>query len=176
MDKIFLFVLIQISISLPLIPVSKFILSDNVNNMKFYDLRYDITGTYLTFDKEAEFSFLPYEIYSIIENYATGTEEIDCDAKKIEINGVQYQAFWCGEISLNMFDDINLITEKYSIKIPSSEFFVDYNERKYFRFVSSKNVEHIVLDKVLINFMNIKFLDNDDYIIQNKNCTNEFKD
>ena len=176
MDKILFLILVQVSISLPLIPVSKFILSDNFNDMKFYDLRYDITGTYLTFDQEAEFSFLPYEIYYIIENYATGSEEVDCTDKKIEINGIQYNAFWCEESSFQMFDDINLITEKYSIKIPSSEFFVVYNEKYYFRFISSKNVEHIVLDKELINFMDIEFLDNDDYIIHNEKCINEFSD
>ena len=173
MDKILFLISIQVSISLPLIPVSKLILCNFVNSIKYYDLRYDITGTYLTFDKEAEFSFFPYEIYNVIKSYAPGIDEVYCSDKKIDVNETEYTALWCENNPSKLFSDINILTEKYSMKIPSSEMFVIYNGQYYLRFLSSKNVEHIVLDKELISFMNVEFLDNNDYIIHNEKCINE---
>ena len=175
--------LTNFSIVLSLTKVSRVIISNNINKLYFYNTKREIFGTYLTFDKNAEFSFLPYEIFSILSNYIIQSDDILCDKSKININNTEYEAFICDkEVSgilkediLYLLENINFITNKYAIKIPHEMLFILKDGSNYLRFVSSRNVEHIVLDKELIDLMNVEFLNNDNFIIHNKECYSDLE-
>ena len=173
MNKLLLLSL-QICYISTLIPTLKFIISENLNDLSSIDLRYDTSGMFLDFDNNSEVSFIPYEIYKIITDKYTNKEL--CEKKEIVVNDNQYETFWCYPGALGFFRNINLITEKYAIKISSSSLFIYKDDNYYFRFVSSRNVENFIFGKKLINLMKIEFLDNDDFIINNKECIHQFED
>ena len=177
LEKRMVLLLINFSIVLSLTKVSRFIISNDINNLKSFDIIREIFGTYLTFDKNAEFSFLPYEIFDIIYYYVFQSDEyLTCKESKININNTEFKAITCGKNILTYFENFNFITAKYAIKFSNEMLFVLKDNLYYLRFVSSRNVEHIVLDKEIINLMNIEFLDNDNFIINNKECYSELKD
>ena len=173
LEKTITLFIINFSIVLSLTKVSRIIISDNINDLYFYDSKRAIFGTYLTFDKNAEFSFLPYEVYDIIYEYAMGKDDFICERSKIDINKTEYDAIVCNEAILSFFDNFNFITAKYAIKVPYKKLFISKDNLYYLRFITSRNVEHIVFDKELIDYMDIEFLGDDNFIINNKECYSE---
>ena len=176
LEKIIILLLANFSIVLSLTKVSRIIISNNISNLFTYDTKREIFGTYLTFDKNAEFSLVPYEVFNIISSYVFGREDIICDESKIKKDNIEYEAIVCNEMILSLFENFNFITNKYAIKFTNKMLFVSKDDLYYLRFVSSRNVEHIFLDKELIDLMKIEFRDNDNFVINNKDCYSELKD
>ena len=173
--KILFLISLQLCYILSLIPVLKIIITDNLNKLNFFHLMYDTSGIFLDFYNDSEFSFIPYEIYKIIfSKYVT--DVYPCEGKKIVINENEYESFWCYPGGMGFFRNWYLITEKYAIKIDSSKLFILKNDNYYFRFVSSRNVENIVIDKKLSDLMEVEILDNDDFIINNVDYIHQFDD
>ena len=173
--KILFLLSLQLCYILSLIPVIKIIITDNLNEFYSFDLRYDTSGIFLDFDNDSELSFIPYEIYKIIENKYIN-DVYACEGRKIVINNNEYEGFICYSGALSFFKNWYLITEKYVIKIKSSKLFVLKDEYYFFRFVSSRNVENIIIDKQLSDSMKVELLGNDDFIIHNEEYIYQFED
>ena len=173
--KTFFLLMFQLSNILSLIPITKIIIGGDLKSLNRYNLRYDASGIFLKFDFDSEISFLPYEIYKIIITDYVLSDYIPCDEKKIVVNGNEYETFRCDPSGLNLFTNFYLITEKYAIKINYENLFTLIDNEYYFRFVSLRNVENIVIDKNLCDLMKVK-LDNDDFIIYNETFVYQFED
>ena len=167
--------LLQFTGILSLIPVIKIVSSNNLMNLNSYNLRYDMTGIYLKFDFDSEMSFLPYEVYQIIVSEYS-SEYVPCEQKNINFDGKEFEAFWCDREGIAFFSNLNLITEKYVIKINAADLFTVIDNEYYFRFISSRNIENIVIDKNLSDLMKVELLDNDDFTIHNETFIYQFGD
>ena len=173
--KTFFLLMFQLSNILSLIPITKIIIGGDLKSLNRYNLRYDASGIFLKFDFDSEISFLPYEIYKIIISDYVLSDYVPCDEKKIEVNGIEYETFRCDSEGIHLFTNFYLITEKYAIKINSENLFNFMNNDYYFRFLSLRNVENIIIDKNLSDLMKVE-LNNNDFIIRNESFIYQFED
>ena len=162
-----------------IIPIYKLLITRDINNFKTSDLSnyyYNTKGVGLVFNNNSDISIMPMHIFSTIYNYYQMTyEPID----KIETLSNGYKQYLLIE-SLRPDETIHFILKDIGITLPIKELFIDKEEEEdfvyFFRFLTKDDQENIIIGKDLIELIDIQFLDNDNFIINNKDYISNIKD
>ena len=158
------------------IPLYKIIIIKDINEMKsekknlnYYYL--ESKGIGITFNKNSDVSVIPMNLFQDIITYYKISNDFVLD--KIENIQNGYKQFLILE-SIRPRETIHFIIKDYGITIPLNQLFYSIEDEEdfvyYFRFLSKEDQENIIIGNDLIQLMNITFIGNDNFIINN----NEF--
>ena len=162
-------------------PLYKLVIAGNINNFKlnkvYKDFSYEAKGIGIMFNNDSDISLMPMQLFHDIYKFY----EIADDGLlyKIEAlpNGLsQYFIFE----SNRPFEIIHLILEDSGITFPLKYLFFDKEEEEdfvyFFRFLSTEEQENIIIGKDLIELMNITFIDNNNFVINNKDFISKIEE
>ena len=182
----FLVILINISALFSQIstifPLKKLIITSNIKDFKL-DTRYknnyleETKGVGIIFNNESKISTMPLQIlHNIYKFYEIVHDEI---IYKIESLSNGYNQLLLIE-SLRPNEKVHFILEDLGITIPLNYlFFVDEDEEDFvyfFRFLTNKEQENIIIGKDLIELMNITFIGNNKFVINNRDFISEIEE
>ena len=154
-------------------PLYKLIITKDINKFKldskYKHFYFEARGVGIIFDNSSDISLIPMQIfYEIYKFYEVAHDEF---LQKIELLSNGNSQYIIIE-SLKPPETIHFILKDIGIKIPYNELFFSNKEEEdfvyYFRFFSNEEQENIIIGKDLIELMNITFVDNNNFVINNK--------
>ena len=162
------------------LPVYKILIADDLDNFRSkinYNIYFNIKGVGIVFNNNSDVSLIPMHIFNITIRYYQLTFYSIID--KIEKLPKGYSQYLLIE-SIIPYETIHFILEDMGITFPIKELFYSKKEDEdlvyYFRFLSREDQENIVIGRDLIELMNITFLDNNKFIINNKDYISKVED
>ena len=162
-----------------IIPLYKLLIAGDINKLKEkekYNICIKPKGVGIIFNKTSEISIMPEQLfYEITKYYKVVYDLID----KVETTKNGYSLYLIIEC-LRPDETIHFILKDMGITIPLKILFYDNEEDEgmvyYFRFLTKKDQENIIIGKDLIDLMDITFIDNTNFIINNKNFITNVKE
>ena len=162
-----------------IIPLYKLLIAGDINKLKEkekYNICIKPKGVGIIFNKTSEISIMPEQLfYEITKYYHVVYDLID----KVETTKNGYSLYLIIEC-LRPDETIHFILKDMGITIPLKTLFYDNDEDEgmvyYFRFLTKKDQENIIIGKDLIDLMDITFIDNTNFIINNKNFITNVKE
>ena len=162
-----------------IIPLYKLLIVGDINKLKEkekYNIFIKPKGVGIIFNKTSEISIMPEQLfYEITKYYKVVYDLID----KVETTKNGYSLYLIIEC-LRPDETIHFILKDMGITIPLKALFYDNDEDEgmvyYFRFLTKKDQENIIIGKDLIDLMDITFIDNTNFIINNKNFITNVKE
>ena len=154
-----------------IIPLYKLLIAGDINKFKEkekYNICLKPKGIGIIFNQTSEISIIPEQLfYEITKYYQVAYDLID----KLEQTRNGYSLYLIIEC-LRPDETIHFILKDMGITIPLKVLFYDNDEDEgmvyYFRFLTKKDQENIIIGKDLIDLMDITFIDNNNFIINNK--------
>ncbi len=166
-NNIFLIYIIYLKfiITLPIFEVHRIVINDNITFMDKASYQFSTKGMMLTFDPNLNFSLIPIQIENEIKNGFYSIIEFSEPYEKDIGNG--YQVLVTHIFDPICFPAVNFILADKAITIPNKYLFkkTDIYE---FIFLMKENQDKIILGKDLIDLMKIEFINENDFIIHNK--------
>ena len=163
-----------------IIPIYKLLIAGDLNNFRsseLYNFCYETKGVGLIFNNNSDISVMPKQIFNFINRYYDLTYNSLIGHIKIMPNG--YYQYILIE-SNRPPETIHFILKDIGITFPLKELFFSKEDEEdlvyYFRFLSKDDQENIIIGKDLIELMDIKFIDNDNFIINNKDYISNVKE
>ena len=153
------------TLSLPSYPVHRIILNNNITDMEKASYQFYHKGMILTFDPSLNHSLIPLQIENEIKNGFYTIVEFSEPYEKDIGNG--YQVLITHIFNPICFPAINFILDDRGIMIPT-EFLFRKKDVYEFIFLMKENQDRIVFGKDLIELMDIKFISDNDFVINNK--------
>ena len=162
-----------------IIPLYKLLIAGDINKFKEkekYNICLKPKGIRIIFNQTSEISIIPEQLfYEITKYYQVAYDLID----KLEQTRNGYSLYLITEC-LRPDETIHFILKDMGITIPLKILFYD-NEKDegmvyYFRFLTKKDQENIIIGKDLIDLMDITFIDNNNFIINNKSFVTNVKE
>ena len=162
-----------------IIPLYKLLIAGDINKLKEkekYNICIKPKGVGIIFNKTSEISIMPEQLfYEITKYYKVVYDLID----KVEQTKNRYSLYLIIEC-LRPDETIHFILKDMGITIPLKTLFYDNDEDEgmvyYFRFLTKKDQENIIIGKDLIDLMDITFIDNNNFIINNKSFITNVKE
>ena len=162
-----------------IIPLYKLLIVGDINKLKEkekYNIFIKPKGVGIIFNKTSEISIMPEQLfYEITKYYKVVYDLID----KVETTKNGYSLYLIIEC-LRPDETIHFILKDMGITIPLRTLFYDNDEDEgmvyYFRFLTKKDQENIIIGKDLIDLMDITFIDNTNFIINNKSFITNVKE
>ena len=162
-----------------IIPLYKLLIAGDINKLKEkekYNICIKPKGVGIIFNKTSEISIMPEQLfYEITKYYKVVYDLID----KVETTKNGYSLYLIIEC-LRPDETIHFILKDMGITIPLKTLFYDNDEDEgmvyYFRFLTKKDQENIIIGKDLIDLMDITFIDNTNFIINNKSFITNVKE
>ena len=162
-----------------IIPLYKLLIVGDINKLKEkekYNIFIKPKGVGIIFNKTSEISIMPEQLfYEITKYYKVVYDLID----KVETTKNGYSLYLIIEC-LRPDETIHFILKDMGITIPLKTLFYDNDEDEgmvyYFRFLTKKDQENIIIGKDLIDLMDITFIDNTNFIINNKSFITNVKE
>ena len=162
-----------------IIPLYKLLIVGDINKLKEkekYNIFIKPKGVGIIFNKTSEISIMPEQLfYEITKYYKVVYDLID----KVETTKNGYSLYLIIEC-LRPDETIHFILKDMGITIPLKALFYDNDEDEgmvyYFRFLTKKDQENIIIGKDLIDLMDITFIDNTNFIINNKSFITNVKE
>ena len=162
-----------------IIPLYKLLIAGDINKLKEkekYNICIKPKGVGIIFNKTSEISIMPEQLfYEITKYYKVVYDLID----KVEQTKNGYSLYLIIEC-LRPDETIHFILKDMGITIPLKTLFYDNDEDEgmvyYFRFLTKKDQENIIIGKDLIDLMDITFIDNTNFIINNKSFITNAKE
>ena len=162
-----------------IIPLYKLLIVGDINKLKEkekYNIFIKPKGVGIIFNKTSEISIMPEQLfYEITKYYKVVYDLID----KVETTKNGYSLYLIIEC-LRPDETIHFILKDMGITIPLKTLFYDNDEDEgmvyYFRFLTKKDQENIIIGKDLIDLMDITFIDNSNFIINNKSFITNVKE
>ena len=162
-----------------IIPLYKLLIVGDINKLKEkekYNIFIKPKGVGIIFNKTSEISIMPEQLfYEITKYYKVVYDLID----KVETTKNGYSLYLIIEC-LRPDETIHFILKDMGITIPLKTLFYDNDEDEgmvyYFRFLTKKDQENIIIGKDLIDLMDITFIDNTNFIINNKSFVTNVKE
>ena len=163
-------------------PLKKLIITSNIKDFKL-DNRYknnyleETKGVGIIFNNDSKISTMPKQIFhNIYKFYEIVHDEI---IYKIESLSNGYNQLLLIE-SLRPNEKVHFILEDLGITIPLNYlFFVDEDEEDFvyfFRFLTNEEQDNIIIGKDLIELMNITFIGNNKFVINNRDFISEIEE
>ena len=163
-----------------IIPIYKLLIAGDLNNFRsseLYNFCYETKGVGLIFNNNSDISVMPKHIFTFINRYYELTYNSLIGQIEIMPNG--YYQYILIE-SNRPPETIHFILKDIGITFPLKELFFSKEDEEdlvyYFRFLSKDDQENIIIGKDLIELMDIKFIDNDNFIINNKDYISNVKE
>ena len=161
------------------IPLYKVLIAGDINKFKEkekYNICIKPKGVGIIFNKTSEVSIMPEQLFSEITSYYRIVYDL-IDKVEPTKNGCNlYLIIEC----LRPDETIHFILRDMGITIPLKTLFYDNDEDEgmvyYFRFLTRKDQENIIIGKDLIDLMDITFVDNTNFIINNKSFVTNVKE
>ena len=162
-------------------PLKKLILTQNIKefklNSRFKNYDEETKGVGIIFNNDSEISIMPKQIFhNIYRFYEIVHDEI---IYKIETLSNGYSQLLLLE-SNRPYERLHLILENIGITFPLQVLFFSIEEEEdfayYFRFLTNEEQENIIIGKDLIELMNITLIDNNKFIINNREFISEVED
>ena len=162
-----------------IIPLYKLLIAGDINKFKEkekYNICLKPKGIGIIFNQTSEISIIPEQLfYEITKYYQVVYDLID----KVEQTRNGYSLYLIIEC-LRPDETIHFILKDMGRTIPLKILFYD-NEKDegmvyYFRFLTKKDQENIIIGKDLIDLMDITFIDNNNFIINNKSFVTNVKE
>jgi len=161
------------------IPLYKLLIAGDINKFKEkekYNTCFKPKGVGIIFNKTSEISIMPEQLfYEITKYYQVVYDLID----KVEPTKNGYNLYLIVEC-LRPDETIHFILKDMGITIPLKTLFYDNDEDEgmvyYFRFLTKKDQENIIIGKDLIDLMDITFIDDTNFIINNKSFVTNVKE
>ena len=154
----------------PIFPLKKLVVIDNLNDLtketkKIYN---DIIGIGIEFRTDSDLNILPINLLEFIF-YFYDTEYQDEYSFGMRYN-VYYNAMVCYEDEVpEDVENIFFVLENKGIMLPFKDIFnKDDKGINIFKFIGVKDSDRIIIGKSLMELMDIKFIGNNDFIINNK--------
>ena len=162
-----------------IIPLYKLLIAGDINKFKEkekYNICIKPKGIGIIFNQTSEISIIPEQLfYEITKYYQVVYDLID----KVEQTKNGYSLYLIVEC-LRPDETIHFILKDMGITIPLKILFYDNEEDEgmvyYFRFLTKKDQENIIIGKDLIDLMDITFIDNNNFIINNKSFVTNVKE
>ena len=162
-----------------IIPLYKLLIAGDINKFKEkekYNICFKPKGIGIIFNQTSEISIIPEQLfYEITKYYQEVYDLID----KVEQTRNGYSLYLIIEC-LRPDETIHFILKDMGITIPLKILFYDNEEDEgmvyYFRFLTKKDQENIIIGKDLIDLMDITFIDNNNFIINNKSFLTNVKE
>ena len=162
-----------------IIPLYKLLIAGDINKLKEkekYNICIKPKGVGIIFNKTSEISIMPEQLfYEITKYYHVVYDLID----KVETTKNGYSLYLIIEC-LRPDETIHFILKDMGITIPLKTLFYDNDEDEgmvyYFRFLTKKDQENIIIGKDLIDLMDITYIDNTNFIINNKSFITNVKE
>ena len=162
-----------------IIPLYKLLIAGDINKFKEkekYNICIQPKGIGIIFNQTSEISIIPEQLfYEITKYYQVVYDLID----KVEQTRNGYSLYLIVEC-LRPDETIHFILKDMGITIPLKILFYDNEEDEgmvyYFRFLTKKDQENIIIGKDLIDLMDITFIDNNNFIINNKSFITNVKE
>ena len=161
--------------------LKKLIITQNIKDFKLIE-RYknyleETKGVGIIFKNDSEISIMPKHLFNnTIKFYEIAHYDI---IYKIESLSNGYEQLLLIE-SLAPYERIHLILEDIGITFPIKYLFYSLEEEEdfvyFFRFLTKDDQENIIIGKDLIELMNITFLGNNKFVINNKDFISEVED
>ena len=163
-----------------IIPIYKLLIAGDLNNFRsseLYNFCYETKGVGLIFNNNSDISVMPKQIFTFINRYYDLAYNSLIGQIEIMPNG--YYQYILIE-SNRPPETIHFILKDMGITFPLKELFFSLEDEEdfvyYFRFLSKDDQENIIIGKDLIELMDIKFIDNDNFIINNKDYISNVKE
>jgi len=161
------------------IPLYKVLIAGDINKFKEkekYNICIKPKGVGIIFNKTSEVSIMPEQLFSEITSYYRIVYDL---IDKVEPTKNGYNLYLIIEC-LRPDETIHFILRDMGITIPLKTLFYDNDEDEgmvyYFRFLTRKDQENIIIGKDLIDLMDITFVDNTNFIINNKSFVTNVKE
>ena len=162
-----------------IIPLYKLLIAGDINKFKEkekYNIFIKPKGVGIIFNQTSEISIIPEQLfYEITKYYQVAYDLID----KLEQTRNGYSLYLIIEC-LRPDETIHFILKDMGITIPLKILFYDNEEDEgmvyYFRFLTKKDQENIIIGKDLIDLMDITFIGNNNFIINNKSFITNVKE
>ena len=152
-------------LSFPSYQVHRIILNNNITDMEKASYQFYHKGMILTFDPSLNHSLIPLQIENEIKNGFYTIVEFSEPYERDIGNG--YQVLLTHIFNPICFPAINFILDDRAIIIPT-EFLFRKKDVYEFVFLMKENQDRIVFGKDLIELMDIKFISDNDFVINNK--------
>ncbi len=157
-------------------PIRNLIITSNINHIdikNYYYFFYSLNtkGVGIIFDYDSEINLIPYQFFPQIKKIID-VWLIDSYSFIGDKENNYKELYFFGY--MNDIISFHFITDNIGITIPNDILFPKISDsigRFTFCFLSKENQDNIIIGKTLIDLMKIQFLENNQFIINNKNFT-----